>query len=317
MAKQGKEFIRDVILIGGSTYDITGVATGEAILYDSNPSCIYSGCGGAGRNIAENMARMGMSTDIISAFGTDVFSKALMESCRAVGMDTTHCYIEPGASSCKYVSLLDKSGELLLAAADLELLERFPIQTLEHIQSYIDSHSIVFVDTNLTVDMLERIAALTRRPLFGDTVSIAKAPRFTTILPKMDTVKTNLKELSALSGREISSRDQLVAAANALLERGVGRVFVTMGADGACCVDDTGAVFIPSFPTTIRNVTGAGDAFGAGIAYASRAGMENADILALATAASQIALESPYAVSADMTEERLLQRYRTIKNLLD
>ena len=109
----------DIALIGGSTYDITGTLLDEARQSDSNPSSIHTGHGGVGRNIAENLARLGLGVRLVSAFGTDALSDELIASCEAVGIDTRLSYIKEGARACSYIDLLDKRGELLLAASDM------------------------------------------------------------------------------------------------------------------------------------------------------------------------------------------------------
>ena len=113
----------EVLVIGGSTYDTTCVVLGDPIPRDSNPSRIYGGCGGVGRNIAENVARMGLKTALMTAFGTDSFSKELVNSCYRVGIDYSHSFVAENAGACKYTSIIDNKGELLLAASDLGLME--------------------------------------------------------------------------------------------------------------------------------------------------------------------------------------------------
>jgi sugar/nucleoside kinase (ribokinase family) len=56
----------------------------------------------------------------------------------------------------------------------------------------------------------------------------------------------------------------LVAGCRALLDRGVGCVAVTRGADGAVVVDTTGVVEVPAYRVEVVDTTGCGDAFSAG-----------------------------------------------------
>ena len=50
----------------------------------------------------------------------------------------------------------------------------------------------------------------------------------------------------------------------ALMERGVGCVAATRGAEGALVVDADGAVAVPAFQVEVVDTTGCGDAFSAG-----------------------------------------------------
>lgn len=316
LTDEDKALKRDVLAIVGSTYDITGIALCKnALFYDSNPSKIYEGCGGAGRNIAENMARMGLDAGIISSFGTDFYSRELLLSCESAGLDISNSFIIEGASSGKYISLLDQDGELLLAAADLSLHEAIDPNRIDQLSDYINNFRFVFVDTNNTERMLQHIADVFQGMMFADTVSENKAVRLKSILPKIDTIKTNQGELHRLSGKKCDTINDIKEAASSLIDEGVNRVFVTMGKNGSCCCTRNSFLLMPSFPVKIRNVTGAGDAFAAAIAYGTIHGFSDIDILLLGTAASIIALQSSFAVNCDMSEEVLMQEKKKLEEL--
>jgi pseudouridine kinase len=298
---------RDIALIGGSTYDITGVLLADARPSDSNPSRIHAGCGGVGRNIAENLARLGLGVSLVSAFGTDAFSHELLASCEAVGIDTRLSHIEEGARACTYINLLDAGGELLMAASDMSPVEAFPLDLLSEAARRASAYKLTVLDANLTEEALRCVAAHCEGPLIGETVSVAKAKRFRSILPRMHAIKANVGELAALAGREIKSERDLSEAGAFLCAAGVGRVFVTMGREGACCIDEGGMSRVPGFPAEIRSVTGAGDAFCAAVVYGVYHGLPTEDILLLGSAMSRITLASPFAVSRDMTETEALR----------
>jgi ribokinase len=59
----------------------------------------------------------------------------------------------------------------------------------------------------------------------------------------------------------VSSIDDARTAARRLLEGGVRRVIVTLGANGALCACEDGMRIVPPFPVNAVDTTGAGDAF--------------------------------------------------------
>ncbi|MBQ3663801.1 MAG: bifunctional hydroxymethylpyrimidine kinase/phosphomethylpyrimidine kinase [Clostridia bacterium] len=304
---------RDVLVIGGSTYDTTCVVLGEPIPKDSNPSRIYGGCGGVGRNIAENTARMGMHTALMTAFGTDAFSKEIAESCNRVGIDLSRSFVSENAGAGKYISIIDGEGELLLGASDLGLIEAVDPAYFTRDVRYLNSFSSLLVDANNTEEMLTAVAGAYKGRIFADAVSIKKAPRLRSVLNRLDTVKVNRGELAGLSGKPVGNDRQIREAAEYLISEGVHHVFVTKGTDGASCFDGETVYSVPSFPVNVVNATGAGDAFSAAVLYGSMRGYSSADTLLLGTAASHIALTSGYAVSGDMTEEHLLNTFRAFR----
>jgi pseudouridine kinase len=296
----------NIAVIGGATCDITGTLFEEARQGDSNPGRVNMSCGGVGRNIAENLARLGFNITFISAFGTDGFSDELIASCEDLGIDTSLSYTKNGARACTYVNMLDSRGELLLAASDMTLTESFPPDLLSKTVRHLGTIDLMILDANLTEELLTAATEHYNGTIVGEAVSAAKAGRLRSILPRLHAVKANACELAALTGREIRNDLDVAEAGRSLLDEGVERVFVTMGKDGACCIERNGIVRTPGFPANVRSVTGAGDAFCAAIAYGVYHGDESRSILMLGAAMSHITLESPFAVSRDMTEGKAM-----------
>jgi sugar/nucleoside kinase (ribokinase family) len=76
---------------------------------------------------------------------------------------------------------------------------------------------------------------------------------------EVDYLLPNAEQVLGLTGE----RD-LVAGCRELLERGVGCVAATCGADGVVLVDAAGDDHVPAFEVDVVDTTGCGDAFSAG-----------------------------------------------------
>lgn len=103
-------------------------------------------------------------------------------------------------------------------------------------------------------------------------------------------LKPNLDELSELVGRSLETPRDVRAAAVSLLERGVQRVIVSMGANGALFVDPGRAVLARPPRVTVRSTVGAGDAMVAGILYAMIHEQSLEDVARMATACGAYAV---------------------------
>lgn len=103
-------------------------------------------------------------------------------------------------------------------------------------------------------------------------------------------VKPNVHELEALLGRALSTADEVVDAARALLARGVELAAVSMGAEGALFVARDAVVHARPPSIAVGSTVGAGDAMVAGIVAARLAGLDLAETARLATAFSLAAL---------------------------
>lgn len=303
---------KQVLIIGGASYDVTCRVNADIVAHDSNPGVIYGSGGGVGRNIAENCARMGLSTSFISALGEDSFSDAIRKSCESCGIDMSHCMTVPQGRSCVYVSILDKRGELELGSSDFSTLEKLDKDRISAETQFIGKHEIVFIDANFSEDVLQETAAHVKGRLFAETVSVPKAIRLLPVLSSIHTLKTNRAELREVSGIDTDTIEGTREACQWVIGRGTKRVVVTMGVTGSFCMEGDKFCSFPAFPAEVINVTGAGDAFAAGLVFATLNGYSNEEMLRIGTAASHIALRSATAVNPEMSETEL---FRYIKKI--
>ncbi len=79
-----------------------------------------------------------------------------------------------------------------------------------------------------------------------------------------DLIKPNDEELAELTGADLTTVGDVVTAARDLVERGVGAVLASLGADGAVLVTTARAVHAHAPVTVPRSTVGAGDATLAG-----------------------------------------------------
>ena len=61
-------------MIGAAVVDISGVGTRAILPADSNPGEVGLSVGGVGKNIAENLTRLGLDVAFLTFFGDDVFA---------------------------------------------------------------------------------------------------------------------------------------------------------------------------------------------------------------------------------------------------
>src|SRR5215210_2803439 len=101
-------------------------------------------------------------------------------------------------------------------------------------------------------------------------------------LPELDYLLPNREQVLALTGA-----DELEDGCRTLLERGVGCLAVTCGAEGVALVDPQRTEMVPAFEVEAVDTTGCGDAFSAGFLRGLALGRERrgAAVLGCATAA--------------------------------
>jgi 1-phosphofructokinase len=130
-------------------------------------------------------------------------------------------------------------------------------------------------------------------------------------LPEL--LKPNLEELRELVGHPLDSPEAVRDAARSLLEQGVERVVVSMGADGAVFVDRELALLARPPRVTVASTVGAGDAMVAGIVYGLLHDLPLAEIARFATASGAYAVTRIGAGMAHRAElEKLIQRVEIV-----
>lgn len=291
-----------ITVVGGANTDVVGLPAGRYTARDSNPGHVRVSPGGVGRNIAENLARIGANVRFVTAFGSDLEARMLDRECRALGIDTSFSVTTERFPGSRYLAVLDGAGDLAAAVSDMRALEALTPDALD--PAAFSGADVVVLDTNLRGSTIARVAELAgSAALVLDPVSTAKAPLARPVLGRLAALKANLREAEELSGAAGAA-----GAASRLLEMGVARVFVTMGPDGVWCVDAGAAFGVPAPEAEVVNVTGAGDAFAAGVAWGLAVGGDLREIARTASALSALALESECTVNDRLTSAELSAR---------
>ena len=113
-----------ITIVGGITADIEGNPTGQLVMGDSNPGKISIAFGGVGRNITENLARLGTCVSFVSVAGDDMIGHSAVHQLQALGADTEGVRFIEGESTAMYLSILNLFGEMELALCNMDVPRR-------------------------------------------------------------------------------------------------------------------------------------------------------------------------------------------------
>ena len=295
-------------VVGGVNMDILGQSYRPLVPQDSNPGTVRLSPGGVGRNIAHNLALLGGNVRFFTAFGEDLYGRQLSLSCTELGIDIGTALWVPDEATSTYLYIASPEGEMALAVSHMEICQRITPQYLERNRQLLSKAQLVIADTNLPVESLEYLAHNCRAPLFCDPVSTTKAEKLRSILPWIHTLKPNRLEAELLSGVRIQTDGDLHRAADKLLELGVRRIFLSLGARGVLAATPRERLLLPSLPGNLVNTTGCGDAFMAALAWAHMEGMDLRASALAGLAAATIAMEGTDTINPLMNVENLKAR---------
>jgi pseudouridine kinase len=297
-----------IAVVGAVNVDITGTPDQPLIAQDSNPGRVSTTFGGVGRNIADNLARLGASVDLITVLGDDSNAAAVRLDCASLGISLEHSLQVANSATSSYLCINDDQGDMYIAVNDMRLIENLTPEFLAARLPVINKSDLLIFEANLSKAAIEFLAGHVTIPILAEPVSTRKASRLSAVLDRLQLIKPNRIEAEILSGVMIRDTADLPRAAAALHARGVRQVCISLGREGVYCSDAETAEKHPILPGRVVNTTGCGDAFVSACAWGVCHKLPLALSVRLGLAASAICLEWPGAISPDMTLENVLSR---------
>lgn len=295
-----------VTVVGGANIDISGAPFQALKQRDSNPGLVTASAGGVGRNIAENLARLGVPAKLLTVVGDDAYGGKLLADTGTSGVDIKHVRRVAGESSGVYLSVLDENRDMAVAVSSMEILNRLDAGYLRENQALLTGGRLTVFDANLTPEALEYGSGLIAgQKSYLDVVSVTKALKVKNLLGRFYCIKPNRLEAEALTGLSATSPLGLRRNAEAFHEAGVTKVFITLGTEGVYFSGGTEHGIIRALRAQVGSATGAGDAFVAGIVYAELTGRSMAEAAAFGTGAALLALASGDTVSKAISPESI------------
>lgn len=251
-----------IVCIGGLNIDRKLRLLARALPASSNPCEAHETPGGVVRNVAENLARLGLPVALVAAVGDDAGGRMLLEQAAQVGIDTRAVMRLRGQVSDSYTAVLAPDGSLALGLAAMPLVERLSAWALEASKPLRAGAALVVADGNLPSDAWPLLLAEARaggKLLVCVAVSEAKMARLPEQLAGLHLLILNAGELGTVA----ADPDAAFAALHA---RGVQRVLVSEGAQGLR-LSEAGRPLRhwPAPEVPVVDVTGAGDALSAGL----------------------------------------------------
>ena len=296
------------VVVGGVNVDIGGRSHRALVPADSNPGQVRMSLGGVGRNIAHNLALLGVDVRLLTVFGDDMNAQRIAASCGELGIDVSQCLTVPGGTTSTYLFIADEKGDMALAVSDMEIYRHLTPAFLSGRARLLQNAQLIVLDTNISEQSIAWLAENVKLPLFADPVSTAKAEKLRPVLGRLHTLKPNRMEAELLSGVAITDEASLNRAADALLATGLRRVFISLGGDGVLAADHNGRVHVPCCPGRMVNTTGCGDAGMAAIAWAYLEGTDLESTARAAMAAGSIAMESAETINPHLSAQALRAR---------
>lgn len=292
------------LVFGASVVDIFGFSTSDYIPFNSTPGAVKMSFGGVCRNIAENMARIGVHTKFISIIGNDETGRSMVEHSIQMGYDMTDSLVLEDCGTPTYLAILNEDGEMVSAIADMKSIKRMTTGFVDSKAEIIRGAEYTFLDAD-NPEILEYILTTFKgqTKFILDPISAVKADSIKHLIKHFHTIKPNRHEAEVLAGFELKSDWDLKKAADYFRHLGVVNVFISLDEDGIFYYDGTEHGRIKAQNVQIKNVTGAGDAFVAGLGHGYLNDMPIIETAKFAMAMSIIAIQHEETINPNLDIE--------------
>ena len=252
------------------------------------------GPGGKGSNQSVAAAMAGGRTHIITRLGKDDFARVARATWDKAGVVAEVTEDAESYTGAAFIFLEEATGNnaIIVAAG---AAARITPEDLDAKAELIRSASVFVTQLEQPIPSARRGLEIARAA--GVTTILNPAPAAALdddLLALCDYITPNESEAEGLTGLPVTSVAEAERAADALLDRGVGAVVITLGGNGALYRDRTRSVHVPVISAgPVVETTGAGDAFNGGFAVALSEGMDVIDAVRFGCATAGISVTRP------------------------
>lgn len=299
---------RKTVVLGGANVDIVASPDGRLVEGDSTAGSVRVSFGGVGRNIAEDMARLGARVDLVTVFGDDLLGRLCHGFCAECGIGLDFSAFTERHGTGTYVAVLGEDRDLHVAVADMAALDDLDPGRIAAALEALGPDDLCVADTNLGEEHLRAVARACPCALALDPVSAPKALRALPLLPGLAVLKTNRPEAEALCGFPLRGPGDYARAVDWFHSQGVGEVLVTLGHEGVMASDGRAAFGLRAPEVDVVNANGAGDSFLAAYLVTREQGWPFPERVSAGMRVAGHTLRSVHAVAPDLRPSCLLSQ---------
>ncbi len=248
-----------------------------------------TGPGGKGANQAVAAARLGGDVALVCKVGKDSFGDEAVKHYAEEGLDTSLILRSDKPSGVALINV-DAKGENCIVVAPGANMD-FTDDDIEGAAEAIRNAGILLMQLEIPIPAVLKAARIAHEA--GTLVVLNPAPYAPLpeeIFEYVDLFIPNETELAAFSGMPVESQETALAAAHAMVEKGVKEIIVTLGSKGSLITDGVSVRPVPSFKVQAVDTTAAGDTYCGALCVALSEGKPLEEAALFASKASSLSV---------------------------
>ena len=278
-----------IVVIGDVFIDIKGYSTSPYIPQGRNAGTILQIHGGVGRNVVEDIANVELEPTFVGLVDNDAMGEDVIQKLKRHKVDTRYMRkVKDGMGT--WLAVFDHSGNL--AGSISQRPNLYPIlYTLEEKGDEIISKAdSIVLEMDIDKEIIKKTFQLAQKynkRVYGVVTNMSIAVERRDYLKHFDCFVCNQIEAGIFFAEDYEGKTPQelceIISANVVSAQ-IPSIVVTMGGEGAVYADCKGNKGIyPARKVVVRDTTGAGDAFFAGVAIGMTYGKELKEAVEIGT----------------------------------
>ena len=266
-----------ILAVGAIFMDIKGYPLEHFDPKGRNVGTLEYVHGGVIRNIAEDFANMGANCEILSVLDETSLSGEVLKRLSSRGVDTSHItFTADGLGT--WLAIFDEKGDVYSSISKRPVLLPIISQIDRAEKDIFDNITSVVVDISDEKEMLERVFEAADKyhiPVYAAVSNMSEAMNNQELFSKPYCLVCNKQEAGILLNDDYEdlNKEEVLTILSQRKDIPTDCLVVTLGNEGACYISKKeGCGICDSFPSNVKDTTGAGDAFFAGLVYALSCG---------------------------------------------
>ena len=278
-----------IVVIGAAFVDIKGYPYAQYIPGGRNSGKVVEVHGGVARNIVEDIANVELRPTFVTVLEPKGVSNDVADKLAKHKVNTDYIKRSEGGLGT-WLAVFDNGGDVVASISkrpDLSRIADILDDKGNEIFKYADSIAVEF---DVEVPILKRVIALAEKhgkKIYAPVSNMSIAMERRDLLQHISCLVCNIEEAGLLFSEEYEGKtsDEMSSILlNKITQAQIPAMVVTLGGDGAVYASlDGESGHCPAPKTEVRDTTGAGDAFFAGVAIGLTYGKSMGESCAIGT----------------------------------
>ena len=262
-----------MVVVGNVFVDIKGFPDNKYIPAGRNSGWVEFVHGGVGRNVAEDIANVELRPRFVSMVDDTEQGEAVVRKLRNHKVDTRYVAAVPNGMGL-WLAIHDATGDIVSSISKRPEMDALIRMLDEHGDEIFEDADSIVVEIDMDQDVIKRVfhyAGKYGKKVFAVVANMSIASQRRDFFHSTDCFVCNAQEAGILFADDYFQTmepDELVEAlSDRVVSARIPSMVVTMGSRGAVYADKHGSCgYFPPESVKVRDTSGAGDAFCAGVA---------------------------------------------------